>query len=77
LSVGDGPEGIEIYTSEERGVVDWSSTFPAVYVHVAMNGVAVNLGPFRLPAIYDQLAERLGAPKVERPDRGTNDEFPT
>lgn len=59
LSVGDGPEGIEIFTSEERGVVDWSATFPAVYLSAAVNGASVLLGPFSMPDIHRQLIEKL------------------
>lgn len=35
LDVGDGPEGIKIYTSEDEGVIDWSSTEPTVYLEIA------------------------------------------
>lgn len=59
LSVADGPEGIEIYTSDDEGVVDWSPAFPAVYITASLNGAMVKLGPFTLKAIYEQLRERL------------------
>jgi hypothetical protein len=59
LAVGDGPEGISIYTDDDRGVVDWSQTYPAVYVHVAINGASAHFGPFTLESIYNQLKERL------------------
>jgi hypothetical protein len=59
LSVGDGPEGIEIYTSEDEGVIDWSSTFPAVYLTASLNGASVKLGPFTMGSIYKQLLSCL------------------
>jgi len=59
LSVCDGPEGIEIYTSDDEGVVDWSSSFPAVYITATLQGASVKLGPFTLPEIYRQLREQL------------------
>ena len=37
LEVGDGPEGIAIYTSEDEGIVDWSSTEPTVYIEICNN----------------------------------------
>jgi hypothetical protein len=48
LSAQDGPESIEIYTSEDQAVVDWSCDVPALYVHVTLNGAACYLGPFCL-----------------------------
>ena len=59
LDVHDGPEGIEIYTSEEEGVVDWSNTFPAVYIVVNTQDAMVKLGPFQCSEIYKQLKEQL------------------
>lgn len=59
LSVADGPEHIEIYTSEEEGVVDWASSFPAVYLTATVQGVSIKLGPFELPEIYKQLKEQI------------------
>jgi hypothetical protein len=59
LDVGDGPEGIQIYTSEEEGVVDWSQTFPPVYLEATLWGARVKLGPFTLGSIHTQLKERL------------------
>jgi hypothetical protein len=60
LSVGEGPEGIQIFTSDDRGVVDWSSTFPAMYLYASVNGASVLLGPFQMKTIYDQLLLALG-----------------
>lgn len=59
LSVGDGPEGIEIYTSQDEGVVDWATSFPAVYLTASINGAQVKLGPFTMPGIYRQLLDEL------------------
>ena len=60
LSVGDGPEGIEIYTSEERAVVDWASDIPALYVDVSLNNVTAHFGPFWLSkALIEQLRSVL------------------
>lgn len=59
LSVADGPEGIEIYTSEEEGMVDWSPAFPAVYIVVNTHDAMFKAGPFSLPAIYEQLVAAL------------------
>jgi hypothetical protein len=59
FSVADGPESIEIYTSDHEGVVDWSSTFPAVYLSATLNGAYVKLGPFQLSAIYNGIKEAL------------------
>lgn len=58
LQVGDGPEGIEIYTSEEEGVVDWAEHLPGLYVVVTLDGAYVKLGPFHLRSLQEQLAER-------------------
>jgi hypothetical protein len=59
LSVSDGPEHIEIYTSEEEGVVDWSNTFPAVYLTASTHDTYVKMGPFSLEAIYNGLMESI------------------
>jgi hypothetical protein len=39
LSAGDGPDGIEIYTSEDRAAVDWAHDIPALYVDINLNDV--------------------------------------
>lgn len=48
LAIGDGPEGIEIYTSDQEGVIDWAATLPALYVSVTINGAMAHFGPFVL-----------------------------
>jgi hypothetical protein len=48
LSVADGPEGIEIYTSEDEAVVDWSSAVPSLYLTANTIDAYVKLGPFQL-----------------------------
>ena len=58
LDVSDGPEGICIYTSSVEGVVDWSNTFPSVYLTASLNGAFVKLGPFQMPAIYNGIKYR-------------------
>ena len=47
LSVGDGPDGIELYTSEEDAVVDWARSVPSLYMTAScgMYGF-VKFGPF-------------------------------
>jgi len=59
LEVADGPEHICIYTSEDEGIVDWSPTFPAVYLTASINGAGVKLGPFTLSRIFEQLKSSL------------------
>jgi hypothetical protein len=59
LEVGDGPEGICIYTSDEEGVCDWANTFPPVYIQASLWGADFKLGPFTLKSIYTQLKERI------------------
>mgnify|MGYP000968374340 CR=1 FL=1 len=61
LSVGDGPEHIELYTSEDESVVDWSYRPPhgALYLVACLNGASVRLGPFYL--ICDEVAKRLSS----------------
>lgn len=61
LSVADGPEHIELYTSEDEAVVDWAKDFPALYISVScgMNSCA-KFGPFSLSSnLIEQLAKRL------------------
>lgn len=59
LEASDGPEGIQIYTSEEEGVVDWSPAFPALYVVVNTQDAMVKVGPFQLKTVYEQLIKQL------------------
>lgn len=65
LSVADGPEGFEIYESNEEGAADWASTYPALYLTAAINGANVKLGPFSLPGIREQLLKQLIARKED------------
>lgn len=58
LEVGDGPEGIQIYTSDDEGI-DWACTYPPVYIVTSLWGAQVKLGPFTLPGIYNQLKDKL------------------
>jgi hypothetical protein len=67
LRAGDGPEGIEIYTSDEEGVVDWSQAFPALYLTASMNGVMVKLGPFSMPEVWRQVRGQVRVYRVPMP----------
>lgn len=58
LNIGDGPEGILIYTSEDEGSIDHSNKFPAMYMEVAIHGAAMKFGPFQT-TLYDQLIVQL------------------
>jgi hypothetical protein len=58
LDVGDGPEGITIYTSEDRAVVDFAEQCPALYLSASLNDAHVNLGPFTL--LRDHVIAALG-----------------
>lgn len=55
FSACDGPESIEIYTSENEGVIDWSRSFPALYLSASTDGASVKLGPFQLPKVYEDV----------------------
>lgn len=66
LGANDGPEGITIYTSDEEGMVDGATTFPAVYVNVSLNGGSAHFGPFTLGSIYKQLNLTLSGEDVAR-----------
>jgi len=59
FSVGDGPESIEIYTSENRAVVDWAADYPALYIDVTLRDVQVHLGPFTLRSIREAVEKAL------------------
>ena len=59
LDASDGPEGIKIYVSEEEGVVDWSETFPAVYVEISLQGASFRCGPFQMREIHDKLMRQI------------------
>lgn len=70
LSVADGPDSIEIYTSEDKAVVDWAADCPALYLTATchMNS-AIQLGPFALSAnLIKQLQEQLAGGQIERRD---------
>lgn len=54
LDIGDGPEGIQVYISEDEGVVDWSSDLPALYITASIQGAFVKLGPFYLKSIREK-----------------------
>jgi hypothetical protein len=62
FSAADGPEGLEIYTSEEEGIVDWTGALPGLYVVVVLQDVSAKFGPFQLPTIREALEAAL-APK--------------
>lgn len=59
LEVGDGPEGITIYTSEEEAIVDWADHVPALYIQASLNGAYVKLGPFMLKSVRDEVVRKL------------------
>jgi hypothetical protein len=59
LHAADGPESISIFVSEHRGIVDWCSARKAVYLPASINGASIELGPFHLGSIYQQLQEQL------------------
>jgi hypothetical protein len=59
LEAADGPEGIEIYTDDEEGIVDWACTFPSVYVNISINGAMAKFGPFTLPKIYKDIEKAV------------------
>ena len=61
LSVGDGPDGIEIFTSEDKAVVDWAHDIPALYINISCGMTsAAQFGPFSLSkSLIAQLKERL------------------
>lgn len=51
FSIADGPESIEIYTSEDEAVVDFAACYPALYITATVSGASVKLGPFHLERI--------------------------
>ena len=59
LLAADGPESIEIYTSEVEGIIDWSPSFPALYVKITLQGVSAKFGPFTLSTIYNEIIKAL------------------
>ena len=59
LSVADGPESIELYTSEDEAVVDWARDSPALYLTATVAGSYVKLGPFMLSSILEGVKQAL------------------
>lgn len=59
LSIGDGPEGFEFYTSKDEGVVDWAEEEEPLYLTASVNGASVKLGPFQLKSIKEKLLAAL------------------
>ena len=71
----DGPEGIEIYTDDDRGVIDWAQSFPALYVTVCINGASAQFGPFQLGSTYESLKRQiLGSAEVDSVPAGDDDD---
>lgn len=59
LSACNGFEKIDIYLSEEEGMVDWGPV-PSLYLEASLHDVFVKLGPFALTeALVKQLKEQL------------------
>jgi len=48
FEIGDGPEGITVWTDEDRASVDWADDLSALYVSVSINGAYSQFGPFQL-----------------------------
>jgi len=57
FDIGDGPEGITLYFSEEEAIVDWAATVPALYLTASTNDSYVKLGPFILPKLHEFFRE--------------------
>ena len=62
LSVGNGLEGITIYTSDNEGVIDWCSSLPALYLEASVQGATVKLGPFFCSSIRESITQALQGP---------------
>lgn len=58
FSIADGPESVEIYTSEDEAVVDFAACYPAMYLTATVNGASVKLGPFHLKSIRDYFVSK-------------------
>ncbi len=61
FEIGDGPEYIKIYTSEDRAVIDWSPDIPGLYIEIHREGVFLVVGPFELKTIreyFEKAAEK-------------------
>jgi hypothetical protein len=61
LDVGDGPDGIQLYTSEDEAIATWAAGVPALFLIAQGMGAYVKLGPF-LPRVLEQLRNALAAP---------------
>lgn len=60
LFVADGPESIELYTSEDLAIVDMCPDVPALYLVATLHDSAVRLGPFTLRSIREGVERALG-----------------
>ena len=59
LFVADGPESIELYTSEEGAIIDFAKDCPALYLVATTAEAAVRLGPFHLRSIREGIEAAL------------------
>ena len=59
LEVGDGPEGITIYTDSDEGMVDWCGLDEPMYVLVSLWGANAKFGPFTLDTIRQGVVKAL------------------
>lgn len=46
FSAREGPESLEIYTSEDQAIVDDGVDIPGLYIKATLMGAAFYLGPF-------------------------------
>jgi hypothetical protein len=61
----DGPEGLEIYTSEQQAITDWATDYPALYLIADIQGSHVRLGPFQISKIRKSLEKLVEGPVDE------------
>lgn len=61
LKAADGPESIEIYTSDHEGVSNWSQDSPAMFLSATTMDCLVHLGPFHLATVREQVEKAVGA----------------
>ena len=63
LRAQDGPESIEIYTSDSDGYYDQGYRIgdidPAIYISVTTQHGSFQAGPFEMSEIYSKLKEQL------------------
>jgi hypothetical protein len=59
LEVGDGPEGITIYTSDEEAIRDWGRDIPGLYIQASIMGADFKIGPFQLKSIREGVEAAL------------------